>query len=393
MNNSLLKNKVFRVVMATDFIQQTSIWIRNIAVLYFVMEVTNNNSIAVSMLTVLEYLPMFMFSFIGGTMADRWDPKKTMIFGDLISSLSIVVILIFMLAGLWEVVFVCTFLSAIATQFSVPSSSVMFKRHIPVEQVTSAIGISQTFTSLYIVVGPIIGTFIYTNFGIKTSLIIISILFFISAMVQINLPSGKEKNIAIRNSIKEEIYEGFRYVKSRKNLVIICVVFICIGLSQGIMQPLSVYVVMERLGLDKINLQWFTMMTGIGLFLGAAITSMVKSKSQKRKLFIAMICFATAILIEALSNIVIVTAVAYLIAGISLAFVQVICSSLILNLVEENYVGRTSGIITPILTLGVVIGSAGAGLLMNISSLIVAYIIASILALVSAIASNRMEIE
>ena len=91
MNNSLLKNKVFRVVMATDFIQQTSIWIRNIAVLYFVMEVTNNNSIAVSMLTVLEYLPMFMFSFIGGTMADRWDPKKTMIFGDLISYINIYV--------------------------------------------------------------------------------------------------------------------------------------------------------------------------------------------------------------------------------------------------------------------------------------------------------------
>ena len=40
------------------------------------MEKTNGNALAVSMISVAEFAPIFIFSFIGGTFADRWKPKK-----------------------------------------------------------------------------------------------------------------------------------------------------------------------------------------------------------------------------------------------------------------------------------------------------------------------------
>jgi MFS family permease len=78
----LLRNRVFQIIMATDTIQQMSIWIRNMAVLFFVIEQTNANPVAISLITIFEYLPIFVFSYFGGAMADKWNPKKTMIIGD-----------------------------------------------------------------------------------------------------------------------------------------------------------------------------------------------------------------------------------------------------------------------------------------------------------------------
>lgn len=72
----LLKNRVFLIVQGADLLQQIGIWTRNMALLFYIMEMTNNNPTAVSLLTTLEYLPIFIFSLIGGTYADRWNPKK-----------------------------------------------------------------------------------------------------------------------------------------------------------------------------------------------------------------------------------------------------------------------------------------------------------------------------
>ena len=43
------------------------------------MEMTKGDAFAISMISVAEFAPIFIFSFIGGTFADRWKPKKTMI--------------------------------------------------------------------------------------------------------------------------------------------------------------------------------------------------------------------------------------------------------------------------------------------------------------------------
>lgn len=74
--NQLLRNRVFVIVATADLLQQVSIWIRNMALLFYIMNQTNNDPTAVSLLTALEYLPIFVFSLLGGTFADRWNPKK-----------------------------------------------------------------------------------------------------------------------------------------------------------------------------------------------------------------------------------------------------------------------------------------------------------------------------
>lgn len=77
----LFGNRAFVLLMVSDFMQNIGIWIRNMALLFFIMEQSNHDPVAVSLLTVIEYAPIFVISMIGGVLADRWRPKRTMIWG------------------------------------------------------------------------------------------------------------------------------------------------------------------------------------------------------------------------------------------------------------------------------------------------------------------------
>ena len=127
----LLSNRVFRLVMVSDLLQHTAIWIRNMALLFFVMERTGGDPVAVALLTVAEYVPIFVFSVIGGVLADRWNPKRTMIVGDLMSAASVGVILWLLTKGWWEAIYVATFVSAVVSQFSQPSSARISRSMFP----------------------------------------------------------------------------------------------------------------------------------------------------------------------------------------------------------------------------------------------------------------------
>ncbi|MEC0128210.1 MFS transporter [Paenibacillus pabuli] len=263
-----MANRVFRIVAFADLLQQSAIWIRNISLLFYVMEQTDSDPVAVSLLTVMEYAPIFLFSFIGGTFADRWNPKRTMITGDLLSALSIGAILLFVLAGSWQAVFAATVVSAIVSQFSQPSSAVMFKRHVPAELLAPAIGISQGIMSLFIIVGPVIGTLIYSSLGLTYSLSAMIVIFLTAAFVQLSLPPSSRSPERSAAPILEDMKEGFRYIRSQRNLIVIALTFACIGLGSGLIQPLDIYIVTERLQLDKESIQWFYALSGVGMLIG-----------------------------------------------------------------------------------------------------------------------------
>jgi Na+/melibiose symporter-like transporter len=90
----LISNRFVQVILMSTLFMQIGIWVRNIAILYYVIKMTNGDAFAVSLISVAEYALIFVFSFIGGTFADRWQPKKTMMWCDLLSAVSILAVLI-----------------------------------------------------------------------------------------------------------------------------------------------------------------------------------------------------------------------------------------------------------------------------------------------------------
>lgn len=393
--NGLLKNKVFLIVQSADLLQQIGIWTRNMALLFYIMEQTNNNPVAVSLLTALEYLPIFIFAIIGGAYADRWNPKRTVIWGDFLSALSMLVILMLISMGIWQAVFAATVISAIVSQFSQPSSAVIYKKHIPENLVGSAIGIGQSIAALFFILGPIIGTFIYTKLGVEASIMVLFIIFLLAACIQLFLPKTT-RNISKeeQQSVWLEIKSGLKYVFSKINLIVITCLFFVVGIALGITQPLDVFVIMERLGLEKESVQWLAAAEGVGMLIGGgiaiALTSFVE-RNAKLVMGICMVLIAMFTLTEVLSTWVVVTFIARMGSGIAVAFFQVIVSTLMIKQVATEYVGRTNGIMTPLMVLGMLIGSFASGFIVLKLELIGAYSISAILIMMGALLTLKFK--
>lgn len=380
----LLRNRVFVLVMSSDLLQQIGIWIRNMALLYYVVAQTSGDPVAVSLLTLAEYAPIFIFSLVGGVLADRWRPKRTMITGDILSLLSILPILWAVQAGYWQAVFAATAVSAIVSQFSQPSSMKIFKRYVPEAQVPSAMAISQTMMSLFIIGGPVLGTFIYTQFGVSFSLGSLVVLFSLSAICLSFLPKSEPVVRTEQTGMYEEWKSGLAYVRGKRQLVVLFTLFAMIALSAGLLQPLEIFLVTDRLQLPEESLQWFTAVSGIGMLMGGILAG-IWSTGGKLKgkegfvLFLGTLVFGVATIIEGFSLWPVLTGSMRWLTGVLLAFMQTILAMIMLTTIDEKYIGRINGLFTPIFTGFILIGTAVSGVYMQATSLTVVFLTAGLL--------------
>lgn len=389
--NTLFRNKAFLIVTGSDLLQNLAIWIRNMAILYYVMDRTQGSPIAVSLITVLEYAPIFVFSIIGGALADRWNPKRTMILGDILSALSIVMIIGVLSSGYWQILYVATFVSSIVSQFSQPSSLKIVRRNVKGEHLQSAIAITQSGQSLFLILGPIVGTFIYTAMGIQASMYALLILFLISALLLTFLPKDATQR-ETNTSLLADIKEGWQYVARSRSLKMLSLVFICIGLSAGLISPLGIFLITERLGLEATSLQFLSGASGIGLLIGGGIAAAVSGKlNQTLTLIVGVLCLAVATMGEVLSSWFWLTLVISFLSSISLAFINVIISTYLVTRIDEHLIGRVNGTITPLFIGSMLLGSSMAGVLMNSTSIYIVYAISVTVMMLGIVPAMRIQ--
>lgn len=375
----------------SDLLQNLAIWIRNMAILYYVMDRTQGSPIAVSLITVLEYAPIFVFSIIGGALADRWNPKRTMILGDILSALSIVMIIGVLSSGYWQILYVATFVSSIVSQFSQPSSLKIVRRNVKGEHLQSAIAITQSGQSLFLILGPIVGTFIYTAMGIQASMYALLILFLISALLLTFLPKDATQR-ETNTSLLADIREGWQYVARSRSLKMLSLVFICIGLSAGLISPLGIFLITERLGLEATSLQFLSGASGIGLLIGGGIAAAVSAKlNQTLTLLVGVLCLAVATMGEVLSSWFWLTLLISFLSSISMAFINVIISTYLVTRIDEHLIGRVNGTITPLFIGSMILGSSMAGVLMNSTSIFIVYAISVTVMILGIVPAMRIQ--
>jgi len=384
----LWKNRTFKLVWASDLLQQLAIWIRNMALLLFVMEKTGGDPAAVALLSVLEYAPIFIFSIFGGLLADRWRPKRTMIAGDLLSGLSVGLIALLVSIGWWEALYGAVFVSAVLSQFSQPSSAKLFKRRVPDEHVPAAIGLTQSLSSLFLILGPVAGTAIYQWIGMTAVLAVLPALFLSSALVLSFLPRDEEnpRERGEPTSLREDLRSGYRFLASDRGLRKLFVTFAIVGAASGLVQPLEIFVVTERLGLPKESLQWFAAADGVGLLLGGVLAAAVpRLTNAKRLLPAALLFLAVTFFVEAASVWPLLTGTFRFLNGILLAIVNTAVGSYVVSRIPEEMIGRVNGIVTPLFMGAMLIGTSLSGALTGQLGLLPVYAIAAVACAVSAI--------
>ncbi|WHY67854.1 MFS transporter [Neobacillus sp. SuZ13] len=383
----LFRNRVIRTILLSTLFLQIGIWVRNYSILLFVIEQTNEDPVAVSLISVAEFAPIFLFSFIGGTFADRWKPRRTMIWCDFLSAVSIFIVLLTLVFGGWKVIFFATLVSSILSQFSQPSGMKLFKLHVKEELIQMGMSMYQTVFALFMILGPIIGTFVYQHYGINAAIAIMGIAFMLSAAILFMLPPDREiEEGPVKTTLMEEMKAGFRYVWNSRSLTLLGGCFAAAGLGLGLTQPLSVFLITERLGLPKEDLQWLMAAFGAGMILGGGLTMGLAKKTPPQILLaIGMSASALGFFVMGLSEQLWLTLSAQFISGLFMPCIHIGINTMILKNTEEAFIGRVNGILNPMFMGTMVITMTASGWLKKTTSLVTMYELSALLFIVGVI--------
>lgn len=381
-SGSLFRNKFYQTILLSNVLLQIGIWVRNFAILMYVTEMTNEDPVAISLMGFVEFLPIFLFSFIGGTFADRWKPRLTMIWCDFLSAISVFIVLITIMFGSWHMVYFATFVSAILSQFSQPSAMKLFKKHIPAEQLQSAMALFQSLVAIFMVLGPSLGVISYQRFGIEVSIGIMGIAFILSAVVLFRIP--KDEAIVVEEKENKahfmtELKEGLSYVWRSTVLKSLGGTFALAGIAVGLVQTLGIFIVIERLGQPKEFLQFMLMVNGIAMLVGGGLVMTVAKKIAPQKLLALGMCISAFTMVGiGYSTSIPLTLVLQFISGLGFPLIQIGISTMILQWTEESFIGRVNGVLSPMFVGMMVIMTLVAGQLKLVFPLVGIYATAGI---------------
>ncbi|TLS52866.1 MFS transporter [Paenibacillus antri] len=380
--SSMFRNPYVQAIIASNLLLQLGIWVRNFAILLYVTDITHDNPKYVSLISVAEFAPIFLFSFIGGTFADRWRPKRTMVWCDLLSAVSVFVVLLTLMFGSWQTIFFATLVSAILSQFSMPSAMKLLKRHVPESQLQPVMAMFQTLMAIFMVIGPMIGTFVYQNYGIFVSIGVMGTMFLLSALALSFLPKDVvvSAEAATDKNFKREFKEGFGYVFQRKALKTLGGTFALAGLAVGLIQPLMLFVTTDNLGMDKGFLQWLLAANGAAMLVGGGfIFALSKKISAPKLLALGMIAGALCTVGIGWSTSVPLTIGFQVLNGLFFPCIHIGINTMILQNTEESFVGRVNGVLNPMFMGMMVVGMSAAGVIMDAVSLFAVYAFGGIL--------------
>lgn len=388
-SESILRNRFYQTVLISNIFLQIGIWVRNFAILMFVTDMTNNDSFSISLISVAEFAPIFVFSFIGGVFADRWKPKKTMIWCDFLSAISVFVVLLTLIFESWQAVYFATFVSAILSQFSQPSVMKLFKQHIHPDKLQQGMALFQSLMAIFMVLGPSLGILAYQQIGIYWSISVMGIAFLISACILFRLPPDieEEKTDQVsRTNVKQELLDGFKYVLQSKVLKTLGGTFAIAGFAIGIIQTLSLFIVIENLGQPKEFLQYLLMVNGGAMLIGGALVmSFAKKIPPQILLAFGIVISAICIAGMGISKSIPLTYSLQFLNGLTMPCIQIGINTMILQFTEQSYIGRVNGVLSPLFTGMMVVMMSLAGIIKKHIPLMDIYIASGIIMLIGAL--------
>lgn len=318
----------------------------------------------------LGQIPIFLFSILGGAIADRKD-RRTLLLGSQWIQLTCA----FVLAGLftftkvhvWEIL-ILSFTVGLAQSFGGPAYQALIPTLVESKDLQNAIALNSIQFNLARIIGPMLGGLALTYLGAAWCFglngasyiaVIISLL-----IVQPRMIPSKGQ-MSLMNSMKE----GLMFVRGNPTMMYLIVLAFCMTLLAF---PVMVFLPVLVKDVYHEGPGAFTRLlsiSGAGSVFGALVVAGLGHVKQKDKVALIMLgCLGLLIVSLALSQSLLFSSIIIFLNGATLIAVFAMVSSLVQLLVEDEMRGRVMSVYNVAFRGGMPIGSLIAGKLIEVFS-------------------------
>ena len=375
---SALHYRDFRLLRIGAFMSTTGTFMQTLAQGWLVYTMTNS-AFLLGVDGFLSTGPMLIFSLFGGVVADRVERRKIMLVSQYLQmsfALVLAALIYFHQVKIWHI-FLLSFLTGSAQSFSGPAYASLLPLLVKREDMPNAIAMNSMQFNLARVIGPSIGGVVFGLFGAAVCFGIngISFIAVIIALSIIRIPAVHE-NLAASKGIFDEMKQGFTFVRSRPNLLLLTFLAFAgtfLGMPLFTMLPVVAKTIFKLgpRGLSLLQADY-----GVGSVLGALFVASSSYALRKGRMALMLqLAFAVTLASFGISRNLTASLIIAFIAGACIVGVVSLYSSLVQLATGDAMRGRVMSIFMLAFRGGMPLGSLMAGYLAQRWSITVALVV------------------
>ena len=339
-----LRVRNFRLFFVGQFVSQTGTWMTMVALNLLVLELTGSG-VQLGILAACQFGPVLLFGAFAGTLADRYDKRRLMLFtqvGALLQSL-VVGIVIATGHGSLGVLYPLVAVRGVLTALDNPSRRAFVVEMVPSTHMANAVSLSSTVQTGSRAIGPAVA-------GVLVLLVGYAWCFFLDALSYVAVIGGL---LAMRRSelfptppaprVRRQTREGLRYIASNRDLLIPLVMMTIIGvfaLNFSVTTPL---LVTGPLGASEQTYTLVYSAMALAAVIGALATAH-HHVTQKSRLTRAMALFGVGMFVLGLAPNLWIAYLGALMVGFGSTVFMTSATATVQLLSEPRYRGRVLAI-------------------------------------------------
>ena len=368
-------NRVFKAFQYREFrllwigacTSSIGTWMQSVAQSWLVLQISNSPFL-LGLDSFLGQIPIFLFSLLGGVIADRFDRRKLLIGSQLVQmscAFLLASFFAFSKVHVWEILSL-SFVVGLAQAFGGPAYQALIPTLVQPKDLPNAIALNSIQFNLARVIGPMLGGLALTSLGAAWCFslngfsfvaVIISLL-----LLQIR-PILAKPGISLLSSMKE----GIKFIRGKEEMLpLIVLAFLMTFLGV----PLIVFLPVVARDIFHQGASIYTLLlctSGAGAVAGALLVAAfghIPNKGQAT--LMTLVVLGALITAFAMSKSLILTCILLFLAGAALIAVFSMISSLVQLIAPDEMRGRVMSVYNVAFRGGMPIGALITGALVPV---------------------------
>lgn len=211
-----LRHRDYRLMITGQFLSQSGSQMRIVAINWQIYLMTHS-AVALGMMGLARFIPIIVFSLIGGSVADNFNRKNIQIFCQSLMTVCSFILLVTTWKGIINpaIIYAVTAFSASLFPFDLPARQAMTPSLVSKESFQNAMSLNSIQFHTATIFGPVIAGILIGRTGLASVYLIdvVSYIVFITLLFKINSagkPANKNSEVSVAH-----IIEGIKFIRSR----------------------------------------------------------------------------------------------------------------------------------------------------------------------------------
>jgi predicted MFS family arabinose efflux permease len=357
----------FRLLWGGACTSSIGTWMQEIAQNWLVLQMTNSPFL-LGLDAFLGDIPIFMFSLVGGVIADRMDRRKLLMISQIIQMLSALTLSALIATGAIQVwhILISSFVVGTAQAFGGPAYSALVPSLVEKEDLPNAIALNSIQFNTARVIGPVLGGLALKYVGASWCFGL-NALSFVAVMISLMRLHINFKPPRTGDSILTGMKQGIGFIRKQGAMeTLVGIAFCMTALAIPMITFLPVFA-KDVFHKNEMTYTLFLVASGLGSITGALTVAALGNVANKGRIALAMLmALGAGITGFSLSHSIAVSCILLFFSGAVMMCAFAMISSLVQLITPNDMRGRVMSVYNVAFRGGMPFGSVTTGRLVPI---------------------------